>query len=244
MKRLASLIALATLFGGSMAADLKRYDNRLAVEGDGNGRVEATVEVRKAQPGRLRLPTGFASLPDFAPGEAPAGVTMTPGSAESSAWIEVMLPEGVPADFTLRFGFSAPGVLAAPRVEKDQKPTLPAGSRVLRHSFVNTQDAPIGRYALVVLLPGTDIVHRIQEQTPAVKRKEFMPRVELDRTDGRQTATLQLTGVRQGDRLAMALEVVPARRSPAWAWLLLPLAVGWMVQFRDLARPAPGRPAP
>jgi len=238
MKRLAIVIALFALGSSALAVDLKRYETRLDVGADGSGRAQATVEVRKAAPGRLKLPTGFAALPDFAADEAPAGAMMTPRSADGTAWIELTLPEGVPAEFTLRFGFATPGVLAAPRPEKGQKPTLPEGSRVLRHTFVNTQDASIGRYALVARLPSGEIVHRIQEQSPAVKRKEFTPRVELDRLDGQQSATLQLSGLRQGDRTAMSIEVVPARRSPAWALMLLPLALAWLWQFKDLARPS------
>lgn len=236
MKRLALVIALAAVGSASLAADLKRYETRLDVAADGNGRASAVVDISKASAGRLKLPTGFAALPDFTPGEAPAGVTMAPRSADGTAWVELTLPEGVPAEFTLRFGFATPGALAAPKPEKDQKPTLPEGSRVLRHTFVNTQDASIGRYALVVRLPAGEIVHRIQEQSPAVKRKEFAPRVELDRLDGLQSATLQLSGLRQGDRTAMAIEVVPAQRSPAWALMLLPLALAWLWQFKDLAR--------
>jgi len=81
------------------------------------------------------------------------------------------------------------------------------------------------------------MVEKIREQLPRTKRKEFTPRVELDRYDGRQGALLQLAGVKQGDRTSMELEVVGVRRSLGWLLVGLVLAIAYLVGFRDLVRP-------
>jgi hypothetical protein len=244
MRRLAALAFVLLAARGAAAIEIGRYDTRVEVGEDGHARVAATLEVKGAAAGRLRIPVGFGALGAFQPGEAPAGVVLAPRSAGGATWIEAELPESVPAAFRLAFSFRVEDLLAVPKAEEGQKPAFPAGSRILRHAFVNTQEAPIGRYEVKVLLPESGLVHAIREQSPKPRRKEFLPRVELDRFDGRQGAMLQHTGLRQGDRASMELEVVDARRSWMWLIALVPIAVGYLYAFRDLVSPARAVRAP
>jgi hypothetical protein len=237
MRSLAALLALSAACAGASAVEIRNYDTRIDVDRDGAALASATVELAGAAAGRFRLPVGFAKISEFRPVDPPAGVTMAARGSADAAWIEVELPEGVPAELKLAFSFRSNGVMFVPKPEQGQKPTLPEGSRLLRHRFVNTQEAPIGRYAATVLFPRELIAHRITEQTPKPGRKEFIPRVELDRFDGRQGALLQLANVRQGDRASMELEVVDGRRSLMWLAALLPLAAGYLFAFRDLVKP-------
>ena len=80
---------------------------------------------------------------------------------------------------------------------------------------------------------------KIAEQLPRPKRSDLLPRVRLDRFDDRQGATLQLTGIKQGDRTSVVLNVVPAR--PSYGWLLAGLAISlaYLVGFRSLVKTAP-----
>jgi len=214
------------------ATQVLRYDTRVDVGPDGAGRAIATVALAGAAPGTLRLPLGFrqpASVADI----APAGAAVVAGGGEAG-WIEVRLPEGIAPDATVGFAYPVEGLLFVPKPEPGQKATLPEGSRLLRHRFTATQEGAIGAYSLTVRLPDDVRVHRIREQTPKPGRKEFTPRVELDRFDGREGARLQIAGLRQGDRATMELEVVPARHSLAWLLALLPLAAGYLWFFRDL----------
>jgi hypothetical protein len=243
MRRLAALVLVLLAARGAAALEIGRYETRGEVGDDGHARATATLEVKGAAAGRLRIPVGFGTLGAFQPGEAPAGVALAPRSAGGATWIEAALPEGVPAAFRLAFSFRVEDLLVVPKPEEGQKPAFPAGSRILRHAFVNTQEAPIGRYQVTVLLPQASLVHAIREQSPKPRRKEFLPRVELDRFDGRQGAMLQHTGLRQGDRASMELEVVDARRSWMWLLVLVPLAIGYLYAFRDLVSPA-GAPRP
>jgi hypothetical protein len=139
----------------------------------------------------------------------------------------------------LGFAFRAPGVLFVPKPEEGQKSAFAAGTRLLRHSLVNTQPTPISRYTVQVRLPEEIMVGKIREQLPKTRRKEFTPRVELDRYDGRQGALLQLGGIKQGDRTSMELEVVGDRRSIGWLLVGLVLSIGYLVGFRDLVKPGP-----
>jgi hypothetical protein len=221
------------------ATEIRRYETRVDLAADGSARATAMVEVTGAAAGRLRIPTGFAKIDDFKPGPLPAGATMEARGNADAAWVEVSLPEGIAAEVKLGFSFKSDGMLFVPTPEPGQKPLLPAGSQLLRHRFTNTQEAAIGRYALTVLFPEGVIAHNIREQLPRPGRKEFVPRVELDRFDGRQGAMLQYAKLRQGDRTSMELEIVEQRRSIMWLALLLPLAVGYLVAFRDLVKPDP-----
>lgn len=236
MRSLAILV-LALACGAAQALEIRRYETRIDVDRDGAALATASVDLAGAVAGRFRLPVGFAKLADFRPGEAPPGVSLAAKGNADGAWVEVELPDGVPSETTLGFSFRANGVLFVPKPEAGQKATLPKGSRLLRHRFVNTQEAPIGRYAATVLFPPEVIAHRVNEQLPRPGRKEFAPRVELDRFDGRQGARLQLANLRQGDRTSMELEIVDERRSAVWLLLLVPLAAGYLFFFRDLVRP-------
>ena len=61
--------------------------------------------------------------------------------------------------------------------------------------------------------------------------------MELGWFDGQQGALLQLSGLRQGDRTSMELEVVNERRSYGWLLVGLVLVAGYLVSFRDLVKP-------
>lgn len=239
MRRLLALLALSLACSGAAAVEIRIYETRIDVDRTGAARATASVELAGAATGRLRVPVGFAKMDDFRAGDLPAGVTVTPSGSADAAWVEVGLPEGVPAELKIGFSFRANGVLFVPKPEPGQKPTLPQGSQLLRHRFVNTQEAPIGRYAARVLFPADAIAHNIREQLPRVGRKEFVPRVELERYEGRQGALLQMTNMRQGDRTSMELEIVSEQRSPIWLLVLVPLAIGYLYAFRDLVRRAP-----
>jgi hypothetical protein len=195
------------------------------------------VQVTGAQAGRLRLPVGFAALDGFRAEAVPAGVTVKPVPAKDQSTVDIELPENVAPELKLAFAFRVPGVLFEPKPEEGQKPTFPEGTRLLRHAFVNTQPTPIAQYRVQVLLPAQTMVEKIREQLPRPKRKEFVPRVELDRVDGLQGALLQLAGLRQGDRTSMELEVVGERRSWLWIAVGLVLAGAWLAAYRFVVRP-------
>jgi hypothetical protein len=239
MRALAAFVTLSLACAGAAAVEIRSYETRVRVDGEGVAQATASVELAGAAPGRLRVPLGFVKIAEFRPLDLPPGVAMKAGGNEDAAWIDVDLPEGVPAGLKLGFSFRSDGMLFVPKPEPGQKSTLPEGSRLLRHRFTNTQEAPIGRYALKVLLPPDAIVHNVREQLPRPGRKEFLPRVELDRYDGQQGALLQLGRMRQGDRTSMELEIVNERRSLLWLLVLLPLATGYLFAFRDTVKPAP-----
>ena len=116
---------------------------------------------------------------------------------------------------------------------------------MFRHAFVNTGAVPIGSYELSVLLPGDRRVQKVVEQSPRPKRSEVLPRVRLERFGEQQGATLQLAAMKQGDRVAMTLIVVPARPSYGWLVAGLVLAAAYLVGFRSLVsapKPAAGLP--
>jgi len=195
-----------------------------------------SLTLARGEPGRFRLPVGFAGLEAFAAQDLPAGVVLTPRPSKDQSSVDIELPIDVPEDVKLAFTFKIPKLLFAPIPEEGQKSTLPDGSRLLRHNFVNTQAATIATYRVQVRLPEETMVHMIREQLPKTKRKEFAPRVELDRFEGRQGAVLQLASLKQGDRTSMELEVVGDRRSYGWLFAGLVLIIGYLVSFRDIVK--------
>jgi len=236
-----TIAAIACWFvcGLALAVEIKDYQTRLEVADDGSAQGSATINVTGAKAGRLRLPVGFAELSDVHIASAPPDVTIEPGKSGRQAFIDVTFPENATAETTLSLTYRVTGVLYVQKPEEGQKSAFPAGSRLLRHAFVNTQETPIGQYRMTVLLPNGHIVHAIREQLPRPGRKEFQPRVELDRFAGRQGAQLQFSGLRQGDRTSMEMEVVEEQRSIFWLLALLPLALGYLFAFRDTVKSQP-----
>jgi len=216
------------------AVEINAYNTRLDIAPDGSATASVSLILAKGEPGRFRLPVGFAGLEAFAVQDVPSGVVLTPRPSLDQSSVEIDLPIDVSDDVVLAFTFKIPKLLFAPIPEEGQKSTLPDGSRLLRHNFVNTQAATIMKYQLQVRLPDETMVHMIREQLPKTKRKEFAPRVELDRFEGRQGALLQLANLKQGDRTSMELEVVGDRRSYGWLIAGLVLILGYLVSFRDL----------
>ncbi len=241
-RRLAMLVALAGLT--AQAAEIREHSTRLDVSDDGTGVAATVLELVDLQPGSLRVPLGSAVVSDLRPGEVPTGIALLPGSADGRSWVDIQLPPGVPAAMRLAFSYRLAAVLVVPKPETGQKSAFPEGSRLLRHAFVNTQDAVITRYRMTVLLPSDSIVHGVREELPKRKRTEMLPRVMLDRFDGRQGAALQTGALAQGDRASMELEVVNAHRSAGWLLALVPLALAYMWVFRDLVRRPTGDQAP
>ncbi|MBL0141132.1 MAG: hypothetical protein IPP91_03480 [Betaproteobacteria bacterium] len=240
MKRTLLFLVLGFACAGVGAVEIKAYDTRLEVALDGAAQAVVDLQVDGAQAGRFKLPVGFGAIEEFKPLDVPAGVVLKPLTTKEQSSVEIELPDGVSAAVNIGFSFRVPGVLFVPKPEAGQKSALPKGSRLLRHSFVNTQPAPISRYTMQVRLPEETMVQKIREQLPKARRKEFTPRVELDRYDGRQGALLQLAGIKQGDRTSMELEVVGDRRSLGWLLVGLVLAAGYLVGFRDLVKTGGG----
>lgn len=238
--RLLVALLLGATCAGAGAVEIRTYDTRVDVGPDGGARARVDLQLTGAEAGRLRVPVGFPALDDFRVEEAPAGIVVKPLPSKEQSAVEIELPEGVASAVRLRFAFAAPGVLFVPKPEEGQKSKFPEGSRLLRHAFVNTQPAPVGQYRVQVLLPPDAMVQTVREQLPRPGRKEFLPRVELDRSDGRQGALLQLSGIRQGGRTSMELEVVRDRRSLLWLVVGIALACGWLVAYRFIVRPPPG----
>lgn len=237
--------ALAMAGAGALAGavEVKTYDTRITLSPDGSAQVVVALDLAGATAGRLRVPVAFAALEGFGTQQAPAGTTIAPAAGKDAAAVDIDLPDGVAPEARLAFSFSVPGLLYVPRPEEGQKAAFPEGSRLFRHAFVNTQALPIGTYRARVRLPEGMLVHAIREQLPRAKRKEFTPRVELDRFEGRQGAQLQLAGLKQGERTSMELEVLSEKRSILWLLAGLLLAGGFLYGFRDLVKAPAKEPA-
>jgi hypothetical protein len=114
---------------------------------------------------------------------------------------------------------------------------MPRESRILKYAFVNSQDALIRDFRMLVALPEGSRFQAIREQLPKQTRTEAEPRVRLGGEGGRQNALLRLADLDQGDDTSMTLEVVPNRRSPLWLAFGTVLSALYLFKFRDLVLP-------
>jgi hypothetical protein len=223
---------LASVLGG--AAEIGSYDLRLVTSLEGVGKGTATVQLLACAPGQMNLPLGFAKVEDLKLEEAPQGVRLAPGPSNGQSLVQVFLPEGISPEATLRFSFSVRQAFLRTEPGPGEKASLPGGSRLFRHAFVNTQEGMIGRYRLELLFPEGMMAQAIREQLPKVKKSEVGPRVQLAKIEGRQAAILQFTSLRQGDDTSMLLELVPVGKSLGWLAVGLALAGVYLFYFRDI----------
>jgi hypothetical protein len=231
MRLLILLMLSSALTAGT---GIQSYVIRLQAVDDGGGQAVATVALTGCTAGMLALPLGFASPEGLKLEEAPPGVQLDLGPRNGMTSLHFQFPEGMPAQATLRFSFTVKQVFQVIQLAPGEKSTLPKGSQLFRHAFVNTQEAPIETYRLEFLFPEGFMAQAIREQLPKPKKSEVGPRVLLSQVEGRQAATLQFADLHQGDDTSMALELVPSRRSFGWLVAGLLLAGLYLFHFKDL----------
>lgn len=233
-----ALVALACLLACSAAEAVKvpSYTARVDVAGSGQSGAVLNLQLEDAAPGALLLPVAPALKPagPVRIDNAPLGTQVKAVTVAERPHLEVVLPEGVSTSVPLAVSYPVKDVMVEPKAKAQGKRSLPAGSLLLDHAFVNTQPLTIGSYRVQVVLPDGARFQEIREQSPKTKRTEVEPRVRLNAVDGRQGALLQLGEVRQGDRAAMSLEVVPDQRGFMWLLVGLALSIAYLIGFRDL----------
>jgi len=242
MKRLLASTVLMGAIGSALATGIPSYVVHIDVAAAGQSQARLQLQLDDASAGAVLIPLAASLKPAGAVKveSAPLGTQVRTVTVGESPHLELVLPEGVEKAVPVAVSFPVKEVIAAPRERARGKKTLPADSRLLDHSFVNTQPIAIGSYRLKVTLPEGIRVHVVREQSPRTRRTEIEPRVALNGTDGRQGAVLQLGDVKQGDRASMSLEVVADHRALSWLIVGLGLALAYLVGFRDLvAKPNP-----
>jgi hypothetical protein len=246
MNRLAAFLPLAAACACAHAVTVATYATRVDAAAEGQSQATVQLTIAEATAGQLLVPLA-PSLKPAGPVRldgAPAGVQLKSVTIADRPHLELALPEGVDRSLAVTASFPVKDVLAAPKAKAQGRRSLPEGSTLLDHAFVNTQPYTIGRYRTQIVLPGGSRVHEIREQSPKTRRTEIEPRVALNAIDGRQGAVLQLGDVRQGDRASMSVEVIPDTRG--WSWLIvgLVLSAGYLIGFRDLViKPATSPPS-
>ncbi len=240
-KKIAIFLLLISSGLMANATSIKTYASRAVVVADGSARVILHLELVDAVAGNMVIPIGFDKPDDFQTGNNAPGVSLTPHLAKERPNVEVNLPASLTGNVTLDFSFTVPALLGKPKEAAGEQIKIATDTGVVRHSFVNTESAPIGHYTLDILLPDAKVVQKIAEQLPKPKRSELLPRVRLDRFDGQlQGATLQMSSLKQGDRASMVLYVVDAKRSLGWLLVGAAISLAYLFGFRDLVKPNQG----
>jgi len=244
MRCLAAVAVLVCAAVGVANAEIRSYDLLLRVDSAGDGAGTLTLTLADGVPA-VRVPVGVANITDAVLTSAPTGTTVQASRAGRQSALLVTLPAATSGPVTLAIEFRAPAIMPAPAVEEGQRPTLPEGVRLFKHTFVNTDSAPVGRYTVEVIFPRELRAHAVSEALPKLRATEAGPRVQLGGRDGAQTARLDVAGLAQGDSASMQIELTPARKS--WTWLIagVLLSLVYLFSFRDLvsnraASPGPG----
>lgn len=237
MKYLLTSMALGLAVCSASASQIKSYEARVDAAAEGASRAQVNLQLEDVAAGTLLVPLAPALKPagELRIDSAPRGSTVKIVTVGERPHLELVFPEGVEKEVPVQLNFAVKSTITEPKPSASGKKTLPDGSLLFNHSFVNTQPYAINGYRVEVVLPEGVRVHTVREATPKPKRSEIEPRVALDgKEDGRQTALLQMPVLKQGDRTSMSLEVVRDQRS--WTWLIvgLVLSAAYLFGFRHL----------
>ncbi len=229
--------ALLLLPGLAFGAEIRDYAARVDIEPGGAGRGAATLVVAGAPSETVEIPLA----PSWSHARLGGPSDDVLFKAGKGATVRVTLPPAVrPEGSRFTFDFDVAAVFAkAEDPASGAKLTIPRESRTLRFAFVNSQDALIWKFGMLVVLPEGYRFQAIREQLPKPGKAEVEPRVRLGGDGGRQTAFLQLANLEQGDDTSMQLEAVPSTRSPLWLAAGAVLSLLYLVHFRDLVVPPP-----
>jgi hypothetical protein len=230
------MAALSLVLGLAAAAEATEIrDYQLTVRTNSAGDGEAVLRLALKDPAPVvRIPVGFARILDIRVTVGPVGAVATAESAGTQSLLVVHLPAGLQGEVQLVVTFQAPSLVPAPAVRPGERPTLPAGTRVLKHALTNTQSDVLGHYAIRILVPSGMRAHAIREALPKLRSTEAGPRVRLAAVDQANAVTLDVTDVKQGDTASMVVELVEERRSFSWLLVGALLSAAYLFAFRDL----------
>lgn len=234
MKIIASVTLLLLTASATWATEIRSYDLRLQTYADGSGQAVVIVRLEGSGAGPVAIPLGFAAVADLQLTEGPAGTLLVSESVNGQTLVRALLPEGAPATSTIGIAFTVKQAFVVATLGPGERSPLPAGSRMFRHAFVNSQLAPIKSYRVDVIFTDGMRVHAIREALPKLRKTEAGPRVLLGNIDGKPGATLQVDRVLQGDSASMQLELVSQSRSALWLIVGVVLSLLYLVYFRDL----------
>jgi hypothetical protein len=232
---LLGILAATTLAAG---ARITTYTVRLDASSTGAGVAWAELRFAGAEPGGCLIPVGFRDLPGLALEAAPPGTRLEAGPSDGQSLVRLTLPEGIPADATVRFRFDVPEAFVVRKLGPGERQTFPTGNRLFRHAFVNTQPVDIEVYRFEFCLPAGARVQAIREQLPRLTKTEVGPRVALQAIESRKAAVLLCRELHQGDDTSMGIELLPEGRSYGWLAVGLLFSALYLIYFRDLVSPA------
>lgn len=234
MKTLTLFISLLVLAPMAAGADISAYDLKLRTFADGSARANVTVTMDGATAGRISVPVGFAGIRDLTFGNGPAGTILSSSPVNGQTTVHIVLPDGVPARLTVSFSFGVPSAFQDTPVGPGERRTLPAGSRLFRHTLVNTEMLTLAAYRMEVSFPAGTRAQAVREWAPKLRKGEAGPRVKLGALPDGPGASLRVDRLKQGDTASMLIELVPASRSYGWLIAGVLLSVLYLVYFRDL----------
>lgn len=234
--RTLSLIACFVLAPVAVAAggDIRTYRVHVVAPAEGAAAVTVTATFDSVGERGVAVPVGFPGVTDLTIVDAPAGTVAVPGPVNGQTTVRVTFPAPSAEPTSVTFRFTVPTVFVDTKPAPGERATLPDGSRLLRHAFVNTEALAIGEYRAEFVFPAGSRAHAVRESAPRLRKGEVGPRVRLaDLQDG-PGARLQVTRLRQGDSASMTVELIPQSRTWAFFAAGALLSVLYLIYFKDL----------
>ncbi|MCU0236232.1 MAG: hypothetical protein MUC72_04005 [Acidobacteria bacterium] len=233
MKKKASRVAaLLFLLGMGLtghAQELSRYAETVTLAADGSAAIRLLLEFRGPVVPRLLVPVRHRSVRGLqAKGLAPGALRWVEKGGKR--FLELDLPATAAAAPRIEIAFTVDGYFKAAG-----RPG-PFGNRALDYRFVNVSFSGIDNFSAALALPDGHVFNAVDRFIPEPAKAGMVAPFTIAQENGRITGRITLDGIGLGDEVALSCTFKKARRPPQLLFILLALAIAYLVFYRDVLK--------
>jgi hypothetical protein len=229
MPRAAALLLLLGMGLAGYAQELSRYAETVTLAADGSAAIRLLLEFRSHGGPQLLVPVRHRSIRGLkAKGLAPGALRLV--EKGGNRFLALDLPPAAAAAPRIEISFTVDGYFKA-----DGRPG-PFGNRKLDYRFVNVSFSGIGKFNAALALPGGHVFNAVSRFTPEPEKAGMIAPFTIARENGRIVGRIAIDGIGLGDEVALSCTFRKARRSPLLLFVLLALAIAYLVFYRDILK--------
>lgn len=235
MKRALSCCLFVLCLGAftpSFGRELTRYNETVVLHRDGSAAVRLSLVLAGQAEPTILIPVRYAALLNVqAPGIAPAAVRQVENKGNYFVALDFggsgarpEAPMAIEVSFQVKNYFASNGQSG------------PFGNRELGYRFVNVTFARIEKFSAELILPAGYVFNAISDFSPKPKKSGMASPFTISRRDGRDAIRLAVEDVKLGDEIALNGTFKSGKKSKLLLWVLIALAVAYLVFFRDILK--------
>lgn len=209
--------------------ELSDCRQRIDLRADGSAAVSLFIRLADRPQAELRIPIPAGTVQDLNVAGFVAADWRSEGG-EGGRFLLLTIPPGQTErrDFEVHY--------TVPDYYDSDGPPAPYGKLDLSYRFLNSSFERIGEFSAELLLPQGLAVHSVQSFAPKPKKAGMSAPYELVGLDGRRGLRMMAGDIRLGESVVLQGELGRERKSRLLLYLLVALALSYLVFFRDMLK--------